>query len=110
MVFIRTSKTRDQMMRQPQERAKYMTERRQKTVEKHSVYSVKPVNGMSEEEVHEALDDQGSGIAEAMAANVEENERKAKEKQRLQKEKLSKSAQGEVAKRKERDRQKGLLK
>ena len=57
MAYIITSKTRARIMSQPKERAKLMTDRRHKSVENHGVHKVNPVNGMSELEVHESMDD-----------------------------------------------------
>ena len=78
MAYIITSKTRSRMMRQPQERAKVLNERRSVTFEKHAVKKVNSLGRFSEMEIHEELDNQGSGIKESMLANQEREEINAK--------------------------------
>jgi hypothetical protein len=53
MAYIITSKTRGQMMRQPQEYRKVMSERRAISFQKHGVEKVEPLKGFSEIEIHE---------------------------------------------------------
>ena len=78
MANIITSKTRGRMMRQPQERAKVLMERRYITAEKHAVEKINALGGFSEIEIHEELDRQGSGVKESMLANQEREEINAK--------------------------------
>ena len=78
MANIITSKTRGRMMRQPQERAKVLMERRHITAEKHAVEKINALGGFSEIEIHEELDRQGSGVKESMLANQEREEINAK--------------------------------
>lgn len=109
MAYIITSKTRAKIMRQPKERAKLMSDRRMKSHEKHAVETVTPVNSMSELEIHEDMDKQGSGVKEAMEATREANEQKRKMKEEAMRPQKQKIIRERVEKLKERDRKNGVL-
>lgn len=110
MAFIRTSKTRSKMMRNPQERSKMMTERRMITFEKHGVQKVQPLNNLSEMDIHEELDKSGSGVKESMEANRELEEANKKIKKAAEKPYKDKIIKERIEKLEERDRKKGILK
>jgi hypothetical protein len=98
-------------MRQPKERNKLMNERRMKTREKHLVETVTPVNKMSELEVHEDMDKNGSEVKDVMQATREINSYNAEQKRKKREEsKLRKQVVKErVEKLEARDRKSGLL-
>ena len=108
MVYIITSKTRSKILRQPKERAKLMADRRHKTAEKHGVESVEPINGMSELEVHESMDEEGSGIKESMEMTREVNEQKRKAKRKAEESKRKQIIKERVEKFEKRDRDRGI--
>jgi len=109
MAYIRTSKTREKIMRQPRERAKLMTDRRFKTEEKHEVTAVNPINGMSELEIHESMDEQGDGVKESMRMTREVNEMKRKAKEKVQEDQKRKIIKERTAKMMKRDMESGLF-
>ena len=110
MAYIITSKTRARIMQQPKERAKLMTDRRHKTVDKHEVEQVSPINGMSELEIHESMDEEGEGIKESMRMTREVNALKRKAKAKAQDAKRRKLAKERIEKMEKRDEKSGLLK
>ena len=110
MAYIITSKTRSKIMSQPKERAKLMTDRRYKTRDKHEVSSVSPLNGMTELEIHESMDEQGEGIKESMRMTQQANEVKRKEKEKANESQKKRTIKERVKKLKDRDEKSGLLK
>jgi len=96
-------------MRQPRERAKLMTDRRFKTEEKHEVTAVNPINGMSELEIHESMDEQGDGVKESMRMTREVNEMKRKAKEKVQEDQKRKIIKERTAKMMKRDMESGLF-
>lgn len=108
MANIITSKTRSKIMRQPHERAKALTDRRAQTFDRHSVQSVTPTVSLPEEAIHEELDRQGSGVAEAMEANQEREQERIKKKQMLREEKRQAVSKKRLELLKERDRVSGV--
>jgi len=94
-------------MRQPRERAKLMTDRRFKTEEKHEVTAVNPINGMSELEIHESMDEQGDGVKESMRMTREVNEMKRKAKKKAEADQKRKIIKERTAKMKKRDMENG---
>jgi len=108
-MYIITSKTRARILSQPKERAKLMTDRRRKSEEKHGVTAVEPINGMTELDIHESMDDEGSGIKESMEATREINEAKRKLKEKAQEPQKKKIIKERVEKMEKRDRKKGVL-
>lgn len=109
-MYIKTSKTRARIMRQPRERAKLMTDRRMKTKEKHEVAEVSPLNGMTELEIHESMDEEGEGVKESMRLTREVNEMKRKAKAKANDGQRRKLAKERIEKMEKRDREKGVLK
>ena len=109
MAYIRTSKTRAKIMRQPRERAKLMTDRRFKTEEKHEVTAVNPINGMSELEIHESMDAQGDGVKESMRMTREVNAMKRKAKEKALADQKRKTIKERTDKMKKRDLENGTL-
>jgi len=108
-MYIKTSKTRARIMSQPKERAKLMIDRRYKTQEKHEVTAVDPINGMTELEIHESMDEEGEGIKESMRMTREVNEMKRKAKAKAQDGQRRKIAKERIEKMEKRDRKSGLL-
>lgn len=109
MTYIRTSKTRANIMRQPRERAKMLKDRRAKTAEKHRVYTVRPTIPVPEEDIHEEMDRQGSGIAEAMEAQEEMTKERNKIKRQLREEQGADNIRKDRLKAlEERDRKSGV--
>lgn len=108
-MLIITSKTRKRIMAQPAERMKSLSDRRQKTAEKHHVFSVSPTISAPEEDIHAELDKQGAGIAEAMEANQELNRQKTKRKQQLREEKRSEVVKHRLNLLKKRDEDSGTM-
>ena len=109
MVYIITSKTRSRIMRQPKERAKLMSDRRNKSIDKHGVHQVNSISELTELEIHESMDQQGSGIKESMEATRESNAEKTKKKNKAEESKRKKIIKERVENYEERDRKKGLL-
>ena len=79
---IRTSKTRS--MYSPSDRSKAEQERSHRLREKHMVHTATPVGGLSMEELEKELDEGGSKMRDMMqekrGQNMEEADRKAREK------------------------------
>jgi len=109
MAYIITSKTRARILSQPKERNKLMVDRRLKTIDKHEVTEVAPLNGLTELEIHESMDDEGEGIKESMRMTREVNEMKRKAKAKAQDGKRRKLAKERIEKMEKRDREKGVL-
>ena len=96
-------------MRQPKERAKLMSDRRNKSIDKHGVHQVNSISELTELEIHESMDQQGSGIKESMEATRESNAEKTKKKNKAEESKRKKIIKERVENYEERDRKKGLL-
>ena len=98
-------------MSQPKERQKMMSDRRLKTQDKHKVEAVNPIAEMSEYEVHEDMDKNGSEVKDVMQATEEINaaKTKAKEKARLESSKRRETVKKRVEKMEARDKKSGLL-
>lgn len=111
MTYIITSKTRSRIMSQPKERAKLMQDRRMKTKEKHGVETVTPINKMSELEVHEDMDKNGTEVKDVMQATeaINEQKTKAKQKARLESSSRQNVVKDRIKKLEKRDRRSGLL-
>jgi FKBP-type peptidyl-prolyl cis-trans isomerase len=111
MAYIITSKTRARIMSQPKERNKLMTDRRMKSQEKHLVQGVNPIAELSELEIHEDMDKNGSEVRDVMQATEEINAEKTKKKQKARMDSSSrkKNVKERVEKLEARDRKSGLL-
>jgi len=97
------------MMRQPQERAKILNERRAITFEKHAVEKINPINGFTEIEIHQELDRQGQGVKESMLANQEREAINTKLKRAAQAPQREKVLKERIKKLEERDKKNGKL-
>ena len=109
MAYIITSKTRARISRQPTERAKMLSDLREKSKEKHGVYTVTPTGESSEEEIHQEFDKEGHKIQEVMDANREHQKEETKKKQKERKEKAEKVIKERLNIVEERDRRSGLM-
>ena len=111
MAYIITSKTRARIMSQPKERMKMMEDRRLKTKDKHGVETVNPIAEMSEYEVHEDMDKNGTEVKDVMQATEAVNalNKAAKQKARLESSMRKNIVRGRVERLEKRDRKKGLL-
>ena len=109
MAFIITSKTRSRIMSQPREAQKFMADRRAVSREKHGVEKVNPLKNFTELEIHEELDNQGSGIKESMLANQEVENANLKLKKAAQKPHREKVIKERIEKLEARDKKSGKL-
>lgn len=111
MAYIITSKTRARIMSQPKERQKLMTDRRLQTKEKHKVETVSPIAEMSELEVHEDMDKNGTEVRDVMEATAAINEQKTKAKRKaIQESKQRRQVvKDRIEKLEARDKKSGLL-
>jgi len=98
-------------MSQPKERQKLMCDRRLKTQDKHLVEAVSPISSMSELEVHEDMDKNGSEVKDVMEATEAINaaKAKAKQKKRLESQQRKEIVKKRVERMEARDEKSGLL-
>ena len=109
MANIITSKTRSKIKSQPREYEKLLGDLRQHTMERHNVYSIAPVNGQSEDEVHKEIESMGAFVNESMEQNVERNRKNSKIKAEQREGMRQKTVKERVAALKSRDTKAGLV-